>query len=115
MGITHPPPLGSTIPENFTPFGGSAYVRLFDAAGVELAADGFSGPNSAPLVHYHVAAAGTYTIGASGWSNQSYNPSVARSGTQGVTGAYTLEVRRADGMVSSLSSIVATAASGTPA
>src|SRR6266850_1601754 len=95
--------------------GGLSYVRLFDAAGVELAADGFSGGGSTPLLFYHVRADGTYYIGASGWSNQSYNPTVARSGTSGATGTYTLDVQRAEGAVTSLSALVATAASGTPA
>ena len=94
---------------------GNSYVRLFDAAGVQVAADGFSGPQSAPLVHYHVAASGTYYVGASGWSNATYDPTLPGSGTHGGTGGYTLEVQRAEGASTSLSAIVGVAASGTPA
>src|SRR3989442_1689391 len=65
------------------PFGQLSYVRVFDAAGTEVAADLGSGPNSAPLLHYRVATSGTYFVGASGWSNANYDPTGPNSGTQG--------------------------------
>ena len=97
-------------------FNGNGYVRLFDSAGTELAADAFSGPNSNPrLSSFSLPADDTYTIGVSGWSNTVYDPNVANSGTDGGTGNYELMVKRSDEGGTSLSPAVSTASGGTAA
>ena len=53
-------------------------------------------------------------MGVSGWSNTTYNPSVANSGANGGAGAYALTMRRVGAGSTSLSGITAAAASGTP-
>lgn len=46
---------------------GYGYVWLFDAAGTQLAADAFSGPNSTPrIIDLRLAATGSYYVGVSG-------------------------------------------------
>ena len=73
----------------------SLYLRLFDAAGVQLVADGFSGPNSSPrIANFRLPATGTYYVGVSGWSNTTYNPNTANSGANGATGNYALTLQR---------------------
>jgi hypothetical protein len=80
---------GSTITASTaTPTGGTAmtaYLRLFDANGNELANSG--GGNS---LSYTFAAGGTYYLGVSGSPNTAYNPNVAGSGVTGTTGDYQL-------------------------
>ncbi len=92
-----------------------AYVRLFDAAGVQLAIDGFSGAGSNPRIpFFHLPANGTYFVGVSGYANASYDPAVENSGnTAGYIGTYQLKLQRQDGGSSSILGISATATSGT--
>ena len=61
-------------------------------------------------------AAGTYYVGISGYSNTTYDPTVAASGTAAsYTGAYTLTLERMTAGGTRISGITATAGSGTPA
>lgn len=56
------------------------YLRLFDASGVELAAnDNFNGLDS--KIQFFVPAAGQYYIGVSGFPNIAYNPILVNSGS----------------------------------
>jgi hypothetical protein len=73
----------TSVPDGGTPVG--TYLRLFDAAGNELATgyDAFD---------YHIPAAGTYYLGVSGGGNTSYNPTVGGSGVLGGTGDYRLDL-----------------------
>ena len=93
----------------------SLYLRLFDAAGNQLAADGFSGPNSSPrIAPFRLLATGTYYVGVSGWSNTGYNPNLANSGANGSSGNYALVMQRVGTGSTSLTGITAAATSGTP-
>ena len=66
-------------------------LRLFDAAGRELAAnDDTHGLDS--LIRYALAGAGTYYVGVSGYSNFPYDPATGGSGRAGSTGAYELSL-----------------------
>jgi hypothetical protein len=80
---------GSTLTAGTgTPAGGNpmtAYLRLFDASGNELANSG-----AGTSLTYTFAAGGTYYLGVSGSPNTSYNPNVAGSGVAGSTGDYQL-------------------------
>nr|WP_161501232.1 Ig-like domain-containing protein [Rhodopirellula sp. SM50] len=95
----------------------NSYVRLFDAAGNELASDVNSGPDgNSRLVDVRLPAAGDYYLGVSSWVNTDYDPAVANSGSNAFyTGPYQLTVQRVDGGSSSLTGIVAAAQSGTAA
>ncbi|NET48225.1 MAG: S8 family serine peptidase [Merismopedia sp. SIO2A8] len=65
-------------------------LRLFDAAGNEIAFDDHSGTDSFSQLTT-VLGPGTYYAGVSGQGNRFYNPSVAKSGTPGATGHYTIQ------------------------
>ncbi|GJQ28665.1 MAG: hypothetical protein HBSAPP03_05490 [Phycisphaerae bacterium] len=68
-----------------------SYMRLFDANGVQLAAnDQFFGQDS--YIDFFVRTAGTYYVGISGFGNAGYNPLVPGSGTSQSTGVYNLRV-----------------------
>jgi hypothetical protein len=75
-----------------------AVVRLFDAAGTELAwnDDGVDPDTGAwsldPWLRYDFDAAGTYFLGVSGYRNWAYDPQTALSGRSGSTGPYDLGV-----------------------
>jgi hypothetical protein len=78
------------------PAGGRALapvLRIFDAAGHELALNFnyYSGANMS--LEYQFATAGDYYVGVSGYSNLNYNPNVANSGyTYTSTGDYHLDL-----------------------
>lgn len=56
-----------------------SYLRLFNAAGEEIAAnDQFSGSDS--FISYFVSTGGTYYVGVSSFPNTNYNPTVDGSG-----------------------------------
>ncbi|CAG1009129.1 Thermophilic serine proteinase [Phycisphaerales bacterium] len=68
-----------------------SYLRLFNANGVELAAnDQFFGQDS--YLDFFVQTGGTYYLGVSGFGNDRYNPAVAGSGNSQSTGVYNLRV-----------------------
>jgi hypothetical protein len=76
----------TSVPTGGTPM--TAYLRLFDASGNELAT-GFD------VLEYKITTAGTYYLGISGWPNYNYDPNVAGSGTpyyRPQTGDYTLNL-----------------------
>jgi subtilisin family serine protease/subtilisin-like proprotein convertase family protein len=74
-----------------TPSSFDSYLRLFDAAGNELAAnDQFFGNDS--FIDFFVTTGGTYYVGVSGFPNADYDPAVAGSGISQSTGAYNLEI-----------------------
>jgi subtilisin family serine protease/subtilisin-like proprotein convertase family protein len=74
-----------------TPSSLDTYLRLFDAAGNELAAnDQFNGSDS--FLDYFVTTGGTYYIGVSGFPNSNYNPRIGGSGTTQSKGNYNLTV-----------------------
>ncbi len=68
-----------------------SYLRLFDAAGFEVAAndDGADSPDS--TVTYTTAEGGVYFIGVSGFGNGRYRPEAAGSGGRGSIGSYRLD------------------------
>lgn len=66
-------------------------LRLFDAAGQELAInDQFFGND--PFIDYFVPSAGVYYVGVSGFGNEQYLPLVAGSGETQSTGNYDLRL-----------------------
>lgn len=82
------------------PSGGlNSYIRLFDVAGIELAAnDNASGPApehsaSDSFLEYTFNTAGTYYIGVSGVPNTGYNPLTGAGDAAGSTGQYDLTLR----------------------
>jgi hypothetical protein len=67
------------------------YLRLFNAAGTQLASDDDSGPSEYSLIsNFTLTSAGTYYVGVSGYPNTGYNPNVAGSGAVGEAGNYQL-------------------------
>ncbi len=90
------------------------YLRLFDAAGDQLAAGNWYTTPS--IADFRLPAAGTYYLGVSSAYNQAYDPTAGGSGGSAYyTGQYRLTVTRSDGLRTSIASISAVAASGTPA
>jgi hypothetical protein len=88
------------------------HVRIFDAAGNQMATRAFN-PNDTGLLEFSAPTAGTYTIGVSGWGNTTYNPATAGSGTASpYTGAYSLTVEAQSLGSVRLSAVQATASSG---
>ncbi|MFI4882640.1 MAG: S8 family serine peptidase [Phycisphaerales bacterium JB064] len=85
-----------------TPSSLDGVLRLFDAAGQELAInDQFFGND--PFIDFFVPSAGVYYVGVSGFGNDSYLPLVAGSGQSQSRGNYDLRVDVAligDSMVS---------------
>jgi hypothetical protein len=83
--------LGSTLTAvASTPPGGmpmSNYLRLFNAAGTELANSG-----AGSSLTYTLTATGTYYLGVSGQPNTAYDPTVAGSGVAGSSGTYELDL-----------------------
>lgn len=69
-----------------------SYLRLFDAAGWELASNDDAGGSRDSYLQYTAAAAGTYYVGLSGFRNSRYSPTVAGSGVTGSTGSYILDL-----------------------
>ncbi|MEQ8843817.1 MAG: S8 family serine peptidase [Phycisphaerales bacterium] len=66
-------------------------LRLFDAAGQELAInDQFFGND--PFIDFFVPSAGVYYLGVSGFGNERYLPLVAASGQSQSTGNYDLRI-----------------------
>ena len=77
----------------FQPTGGVAmdtFLRLFDSAGTELAAE-----DNSPLysrLHYIFETPGTYYVGVSGCPNDDYDPTTAAAASYGSTGDYRLDL-----------------------
>jgi len=94
-----------------------AYARIFDAAGTQLLIPPYFSPGSANAPQRWTApSGGTFYLGISGYSNTSYNPSVAGSGNNAnYTGSYTLSLERLAAGTSHLWAISASAASGSAA
>lgn len=68
-----------------------SYLRLFNAAGVELASnDQFNGADS--FLDYFVTTGGTYYLGVSGFPNSKYNPKLGGSGATQSKGTYNLSI-----------------------
>ena len=66
-------------------------LRLFDAAGQELAInDQFFGND--PFIDFFVPSGGIYYVGVSGFGNEAYLPLVAASGQSQSTGSYNLQL-----------------------
>ena len=66
-----------------------SYLRLFDAAGNELAAND-SDSSTLPRLDLNLEL-GTYYVGVSGYNNTNYDPNLASSGIAGSTGDYALD------------------------
>lgn len=74
-----------------TPSQLDSYLRLFNAAGTELAAnDQYNGADS--FLDYFVTTGGTYYIGVSGFPNSKYDPKIGGSGTTQSKGTYNLGI-----------------------
>lgn len=69
-----------------------SYLRLFDAAGRQLAANDDFGGFLDSRLRVTVTASGTYFIGLSGYRNAGYDPLTPGSGPPGSTGSYSLVV-----------------------
>src|SRR5581483_9708763 len=68
-------------------------LRLFDAAGIQVASSTDVGDVSDPFFEFVAKATGTYYVGVSGAFNSDYDAAVEGSGTLAVsTGAYTLQI-----------------------
>ncbi len=78
------------------------YLRIFDSSGIQVAFndDGtnpFTGSSTTDsYIKFVAPSSGTFYIGVSGYGNNSYNPSIAGSASYGETGAYRLELVKAD-------------------
>ena len=72
------------------------YLRLFSAAGVELAHSVYSFNSGLSSLFYTITAATSYYIAVSSLANTTYNPSTANSGTEGNVGYYLLSGSLAD-------------------
>ncbi|MEY2843574.1 MAG: hypothetical protein RI920_1611, partial [Pseudomonadota bacterium] len=90
-------------------------VRVFDANGVQLAAQNFVAAGTTAALRWVAPGSGTYYLGLSGSANTTYNPATAGSGTASSTGNYVLGIARQGAGSSHLSGITTAAASGTPA
>ena len=76
-----------------------AYLRLFNAAGVQIAANDDRAPGNVDPRITVTLSPGTYYVGVSGYPNMHYNPHVAGSGVASTTvGSYTLVVEVDSGM-----------------
>jgi Ca2+-binding RTX toxin-like protein len=76
-----------TNPSNF-----DTYLRLFNAAGTQLAAnDDISTTNGFSRLNVNLAA-GVYYAAVSGYNNINYNPNIAGSGVAAETGNYSLQL-----------------------
>src|SRR5262249_20826110 len=64
------------VDKNVAPY---PYVRVFDAAGNQLAVGYYY--SAAPTVRLTLPAAGTYYVGVSSYPNGSYDPNTANSGS----------------------------------
>jgi pimeloyl-ACP methyl ester carboxylesterase len=74
-----------------------SYIRLFDASGVELAAnDDTGGPGETTGVdsylEYTFTGGGTFYVGVSGFTNTNYNPLTGAGDINGSAGSYALVV-----------------------
>ncbi|HEV3415242.1 MAG TPA: VCBS repeat-containing protein, partial [Pirellulales bacterium] len=65
-------------------------LRLFDAAGNELASN--ATPGSDPSLTYQATSSGIYYVGVSGTANAAYDPHVPRSGMEASVGSFQLNV-----------------------
>src|SRR6185312_13356889 len=94
-------------------------VRFFNAAGQQVGTQfgPYVSPNTTITSAAFVApAAGTYYVGITGYSNVTYDPNVAASGTaESYSGPYTLTLERIVPGGTRVSGITATAGSGAPA
>lgn len=74
-----------------TPSPLDSYLRLFDARGVQMAAnDQFNGADA--FLDFFVTTAGTYYIGVSGFPNSNYNPNAGGSGLSQSRGTYDITI-----------------------
>ncbi|MFM1902830.1 MAG: hypothetical protein RLZZ440_730, partial [Planctomycetota bacterium] len=71
-----------------------SYLRLFDATGLELAANDDAGGSRDSYLQFTAVSAGVYYLGVSGFRNSRYFPAVAGSGVTGSTGPYRLDISR---------------------
>jgi subtilisin family serine protease len=71
-----------------------SYLRLFDAAGNQVAANDDFGGSQDSLLSYTAPAPGTYFLGVSGFGNSSYLPLTGGNVRTGSTGEYTLSLTR---------------------
>jgi subtilisin family serine protease len=69
-----------------------SYVRIFNAAGQQVAFNDDVGTALDSFLEYTATAAGTFYVGVSGFGNSAYNPATAGSGTSGSTGNYRLNL-----------------------
>jgi uncharacterized protein YjiK len=93
----------------------NSVLRLFNAAGTQIAVNNDFGGSVDAFLNVTVSTAGTYYVGVSGSANTGYNPTTANSGALGSTGDYILKIQRGAVTGTTLSGITATASSGTPA
>ncbi len=69
------------------------YLRLFNAAGVQLTSDDDSaGSGYSAITNFRLPNTGTYFVGVTDWRNILYNPTVIGSGNTGNTGKYYLDL-----------------------
>ena len=83
--------LRAAVSAQFAGSGLRPLLRVFDAAGNEVALNNQAGGD--PELTVQAAAAGSYFVGVSSAGNADYDPTAARGGTPGTTaGTYTLAV-----------------------
>ncbi len=76
-----------------TPSQLDSYVRIFNAAGTQVAANDDSGGTLDSLVTYTQATAGTYYVGVSSYGNSAYSATTAGTGRSGdTTGNYSASI-----------------------
>jgi hypothetical protein len=104
-----------TLKFNTIFFGNGVAARIFAADGTPLLGPAFFSTSPNTPVIWNAPFSGRFFIGISGANNSNYEPIDAGSGTDATAvGSYTLEVTRSAEVNRHLSSITATATTGTP-
>ncbi len=94
-----------------------SYLRVFNAAGVEVASNDNCGPSAYSCINnFRIPATGTYYVGVSGGTNTAYNPNVAGSGLTSYAGDYRLNLSLVPGPAVGfqVTASVASTTAGTP-
>ncbi len=92
----------------------NSYLRVFDSAGNQIAANDSFADNDAHIT-LTIPQTAVYYVGVSGSGNSGYDPTAPDSGFLASSGEFLLRIERRSTTSSTIKSITATAASGIPA